>query len=245
VGISQASGSGWDDGSTSQAVATRECQPRRRIGSELVDDVPLALAAASIALSYLVGTLPTAQLVGRRVGVDPTQAGSGNPGASNVYRLGGRRAGFAVLLLDMLKGAVPAAAGLAVGGRPLAVACGLAAVVGHVLPATRRFRGGKGVATAGGFAIVVWPVPSAVLAVVFLVVARLLRIASVGSLSMAAGLPVLVALTGRPAWEVAAAAALSLIVVVRHRENIRRLGRGEERPIRTSPLVPPPPERPS
>jgi acyl phosphate:glycerol-3-phosphate acyltransferase len=206
-----------------------------------VDDAPLALASAAVAVAYLAGTLPMAQLVGRRVGVDPSRAGSGNPGASNVYRLGGRRAGALVLFLDMLKGAVPTGLALALGGRELAVACGLAAVVGHVAPATRGFRGGKGVATAGGVAIVLWPIPSAVLAIVFLVAAKLVGIASVGSLLMAIGLPVLVALTGRPAWEAAAAVVMSVIVVARHRENIRRIGSGDERSIRTDPHRPPTP----
>ncbi len=207
-----------------------------------MDDVPLALASAMVAVAYFVGTIPTAHLVGRRVGVDPSRSGSGNPGASNVYRLGGRRAGVAVLVVDMLKGAAPTAVGLVVGGRELGVACGIAAVLGHVLPATRRFKGGKGVATASGAAVVLWPIPSLVLGVVFFLAARFIGIASVGSLLMAAGLPVLVALTGRPAWEVVAASLLALIVVVRHGENIRRLGRGEERSLRSDPLVPPPTE---
>ena len=206
-----------------------------------MDDVPFALASAAVAVAYLAGTLPMAHLIGRGVGVDPTRAGSGNPGASNVYRLGGRRAGALVLFLDMLKGAVPTGIALALGGRELAVACGLAAVVGHVVPATRRFRGGKGVATAGGVAIVLWPIPSAALAIVFLVAAKVVGIASVGSLLMAVGLPVLVALTGRPAWEIAAAVVLSIIVVARHWENIRRINSGNERSIRTDPHRPPTP----
>jgi acyl phosphate:glycerol-3-phosphate acyltransferase len=210
-----------------------------------VDDLPLVLASATVALAYLVGTLPTAQLVGRRIGVDPSRAGSGNPGASNVYRLGGRRAGAVVLLVDLLKGVVPTAIALGLGGRPLGVACALAAVCGHVLPVTRGFRGGKGVATAGGAALVLWPLPSVVLAVVFVVAARLVGIASVGSLAMAVGLPVLVALTGRPGWEIAASASLALIVVVRHRENIRRLGRGDERSLGTGRFVPPTTESPT
>lgn len=207
-----------------------------------MDDLPLALASATVALAYLVGTLPTAQLVGRRIGVDPVSAGSGNPGASNVYRLGGRRAGALVLGVDLLKGLVPAAIGLALGGRELGVACALAAVCGHVFPVTRRFQGGKGVATSGGAALVLWPIPSLVLAVVFVVAARVVGIASVGSLAMAVGLPVLVAVTGRPGWEIATSAALAAIVVVRHRDNIRRLSRGEERPLGATRFVPPPTE---
>ena len=179
--------------------------------------------------AYLLGTFPTAAIIGRRLGVDPTREGSGNPGASNVYRLGGRRAGLAVFLGDLAKGALAAGVGLAVGGRPLAMACGAAAVVGHILPVTRRLRGGRGVATAAGMALVLYPVISAGLAVVWVLVARVFRQASLASLVVAAGLPVTLAVVGRPAWEIASVVAVAGLVVLRHRENIGRLVRGQER----------------
>lgn len=207
-----------------------------------MDAVPLVVAVLCAAVSYAVGTLPTALLVGARRGVDPTRSGSGNPGASNVYRLAGRRAGALVLLGDMAKGAVPTAVGFLVGGRELALACGVAAVLGHVVPITRRFRGGKGVATAAGVAVVAWPLASAALVAVFLVVGRVVGIASVGSLVIAVGLPCLLVVLDRPAWEVGVAVALALLVVVRHRDNIRRLGRGEERRVRPTPSAAPPTE---
>src|SRR5690606_24823442 len=109
---------------------------------------------------------------------------------------------------------VPTAAALALDGRPLAVAAGIAAVLGHVFPATRGFRGGKGVATAGGAALVLWPAVSCALIVVFVVLARFVGTASVGSLAMAVGLPVGVAVLGGPAWEVAAAAGTAALVIV-------------------------------
>lgn len=197
---------------------------------------PAIVTVVAVVVAYAVGTLPTAALVGARRGVDPTAAGSGNPGASNVYRLLGRRAGIAVLVGDLLKGLVPTGLALAAGERPLAVACGVAAVVGHVAPAQRRFRGGKGVATAGGVAIVLWPIVSVVLLLAFVAAARLVGIAAVGSLVMAAGLPVGVGVTGRPAGEVGAAVGLALLVALRHSANIRRLLRGEEQ--RTRPPQP-------
>lgn len=199
---------------------------------------PIAVVAAAGA-AYLAGTLPTAAWVGGRRGVDPTTTGSRNPGASNVYRLAGRRAGAAVLAVDLLKGLVPAAAALALDGRGLALLCGTAAVVGHVVPVQRAFRGGKGVATAGGVALVVWPAVSAALMLVFVTAARVAGTASVGSLAMAAGLPVGVAVTGRPAWEVAASTAIALLVVVRHTGNILRLARGEEPRLDRATSVPP------
>lgn len=201
---------------------------------------PVVVTVSAVVAAYVLGTLPTAVLVGARRGVDPTAAGSGNPGASNVYRLLGRRAAAVVLVVDVLKGAVPVAVVLGLGGeRALALACGVAAVVGHVAPVQRGFRGGKGVATAGGAALVLWPIVSLVLIGLFLVAGRFVGIASVGSLVMAAGLPVGVAVAGRPAGEVVAAAGLALLVVVRHAANIRRLLRGEER--RTAQPDPAPP----
>src|SRR5690349_2170234 len=97
-------------------------------------------AGAGIAASYVLGTFPTAQLVGKRVGHDPTREGSGNPGASNVYRTAGRAAGALVLLGDAAKGAVPTAIALVASGRPLAAWCWVAAVLGHVIaiPGVRR-----------------------------------------------------------------------------------------------------------
>jgi glycerol-3-phosphate acyltransferase PlsY len=140
----------------------------------------------------------------------------------------GRRAGATVLLGDLGKGAIAALIGLAAGDRALGVACGLSAVVGHVAPVTRRFRGGKGVATAAGMTIVLLPWVALVLAVLWLVVVKVVGAASVASLAVAAATPVLVAVAGRPAGEVAAFAACAALVALRHRDNIGRLRRGEE-----------------
>lgn len=191
----------------------------------------VVLSWSLVAPAYLLGTFPTAVLVGRRVGRDVTQEGSGNPGASNAYRTMGRRAGALVLLGDLCKGAVATGAGLAVGSRGVAVACGLAAVVGHVLPATRGFRGGKGVATAAGMTLVLLPLVGLGLAAAWVVVAKVTGTASVASIAIAASLPVAAALAGRPLGEVVAFAACSVVVLARHFENIGRLRRGEERGI--------------
>lgn len=189
---------------------------------------------AVIVGAYLAGTFPTAQLVGRRLGRDPTREGSGNPGATNVYRTAGRRAGAMVALGDVLKGAVPAGVGYLVDGRPLATVAWIAAVAGHVAPVTRGWRGGKGVATGAGGAVVLHPLVVAALAVVFGVVVKLTRRASLGSLSMAVLLPVGVAIVGRPAWEVVSSAALGALVLVRHGANVRRLLAGTEQTYRRS-----------
>lgn len=184
-----------------------------------------------ILAAYLVGTVPTAQVIAGWAGHDPTREGSGNPGASNVYRVAGRRAGVAVFAVDAAKGAVPALVGLLVDGRGLGLACGVAAMLGHIFPVLRGFRGGKGVATFGGVAWVLYPVVSLVLVAVWLAVVRRFGKASLGSLVLAVLLPVGVAVRGRPWWEVAVVVAVGLVVVARHRDNIRRLLRREEQPL--------------
>jgi glycerol-3-phosphate acyltransferase PlsY len=189
------------------------------------------LAWLLVVPAYLLGTFPTAILVGRREGRDPTQEGSGNPGASNAFRTMGRRAGAIVLLGDLAKGALAAGMGLATGNRAIGVACGLAAVLGHVAPVTRGFRGGKGVATGAGMALVLLPLPTLVLALVWLVAVRLSGAASAGSVAVAVGVPVAAAAVGRPPGEVLAFAACGVLVVARHRGNLERLRHGEERSL--------------
>jgi glycerol-3-phosphate acyltransferase PlsY len=184
--------------------------------------------------AYLLGTFPTASLVGRREGVDPSLAGSGNPGASNTYRLAGRRAGVLVLVGDVVKGAAAAGVGLAVEGRALGFAAGAAAVLGHVAPVTRRFRGGKGVATAAGVAIVLLPVPAAIAGAAFVVVAATTRTASVASLVGVVALVAAVVIAGRPAGEQLTVIAIACLIVVRHRGNLARLRRGQEHTIEGS-----------
>ena len=181
-----------------------------------------------VAVAYLLGTLPSAQLVAGRSGVDPTSAGSGNPGATNVYRTAGRRAGLVVFTADVGKGIAAVALGMAVAGRPLALACWVAATVGHVLPVTRRFRGGKGVATGGGGSIVLFPVLAVGSIVLFALVARVSGKASMGSIAIAVALPTAVAATGNGVGELLVAAGISALVLFRHLANIQRLIAGDE-----------------
>ena len=185
--------------------------------------------ALGVVAAYLVGTFPTAQLVARIAGADdPTREGSGNPGASNVYRIAGKRAGVAVGVIDALKGAVPVGLALLIAGRPEAHAVWVAAVAGHVWPITRRFRGGKGVATAGGGGLVISPIIGLACGVLFFVVVRFGRMAALGSLSIAVAFPFVSAMAGRPGWEVAVGAGVALILVIRHQSNIRRMLHDDE-----------------
>jgi len=198
------------------------------------DGLFVALAAIP---AYLLGTFPTAVLVARAGGHDVLAEGSGNPGASNVARLMGWKWGLLVMAGDLAKGAIAAGVGLAVAGRGAAYVLGILAVIGHTYPVTRHFKGGKGVATAGGMLAVLQPVLVLVLAVVWFLTARVLKLASVGSIIVAVLFPIGVAVTERAGWEIAVTSALALLVVVRHLPNLRRLVRGEE--LRTDGGAPP------
>lgn len=190
---------------------------------------PVGVSALCVIVAYLLGTFPTAVLVTRRRGVDPTRAGSGNPGATNVLRTAGKRAGAATLVGDVAKGALAAGGGWLVGGHGLGVACGVAAVVGHTLPVTRGLRGGKGVATGAGMAAVLYPVAMAVAGLGFALVVAVTRTVSLASIVAVVLLPVAAAAFGAPGWEVAALGLCAVLIVIRHRDNIARIRLGEER----------------
>ena len=187
----------------------------------------IALAAA-----YLIGSLTFATILVRIfVGVDIRTVGSGNAGGTNVLRTAGKPLAIATALLDVGKGVLAVCLMEAVTYDPRWLgAAAVAAVVGHVFPVWFGFRGGKGVATAvGGFAVLA---PLAILTVVaaFAAVVALTRYVSLGSLTAACLLPVTMGLVFRaPEGEVVAAVAATLILVVSHRDNIRRLLDGTER----------------
>lgn len=167
-------------------------------------------------------------MVARSRGVDILAQGSGNPGASNVARVLGSRWGALVFVLDALKGAVPALVGLVLDTRPGAYVLISAAVLGHMFPIMRRFRGGKGVATTGGAMFVLHPLTSLALLATWVIARKATGKASLASLLITLGLPVGVAISGAPAWEVVHVVGLCVLVLVRHIDNIRRLiGRRE------------------
>ncbi len=185
-----------------------------------------------VPVAYLLGTFPTAHLVGRLVGIDPTTQGSGNPGATNMYRVAGRGAGAMVLIGDLLKGVAPTLVALLLAGRPVAVGCAVAAVLGHIAPLTRRLRGGKGVATYGGASLVMWSFATLGAIVLFLIVTKWSGRPSVGSLVavplIPVGVGIQVAFGSVRWWEPVLLAAVALVIVSLHWRNILRLVRGEE-----------------
>jgi len=179
-------------------------------------------------LAYLLGTFPSAAIVARRKGVDIAAAGSGNPGASNTFRILGWKAGTLVFALDAGKGALAAAVGLAIDGHRGAYILGGAAVLGHVWPVTRKFKGGKGVATGAGMMLVLFPVIVLILSVVWFLLVKLTGKASLASVTVVVAFPLMVLLAGHSWGDVAVIGSLALVVVVRHASNLRRLARGEE-----------------
>jgi acyl phosphate:glycerol-3-phosphate acyltransferase len=179
---------------------------------------------------YLLGSLPFAYWVPRLLrGEDIRERGSGNVGASNVFRVYGRELGVPVALLDVAKGFAAASLGLWVGGPLVGVLAGAAAMVGHARPIFLRFeRGGKMVATAGGATFALAPLAAFCCIGVWLVVFLLTRYASLASIVTALALAVLVVVLGYPWPIVVFGVAGAAAVIAVHRENIRRLVRGGE-----------------
>jgi glycerol-3-phosphate acyltransferase PlsY len=190
-------------------------------------------AALWLAASYLVGAIPTSYLAGRIFrGIDLREHGSKNLGATNLYRTLGWRYAIPVGLFDIAKGAIPVLvfAPRVSDSQLFALACGVAAVVGHVFSVFVGFRGGKGVATAAGVMLGLTPAALGVAAVVWMVLVYATGYVSVGSIAAAAVFPLAVFLLEHPdrpeiLWiDVALAAA----IIWFHRANIRRLLKGTE-----------------
>jgi len=183
--------------------------------------------------AYLAGSVCFGIVVARSRGVDLREVGSGNVGATNVSRALGKNAGRAVLFLDGLKGLVPVlVARFAVStDRDLWIAVvGVAAVLGHVLPVWHGFRGGKGAATAVGVLLGAQPLAGLGAAISFAVLKVASKRASVGSLGACLVGVAITAVLGQASWLTAMAIAISVVVFIRHADNLRRLVRGEEPP---------------
>ncbi len=188
------------------------------------------IEAAAVLGGYLLGSLPFGYWLPRLFRHEDIRTrGSGNVGASNVFRVYGRRLGIAVALLDLGKGFAAALLGMWAGGALIGVLAGAAAMVGHARPVFLRFeKGGKMVATAGGAFLALAPLAALGCVAVWLVVFLVTRYASLASIVTAAALPVLVLAIGYP-WPVLVfAAAGAAAVIFLHRHNVRRLLGGTE-----------------
>ncbi|MBN2206767.1 MAG: glycerol-3-phosphate 1-O-acyltransferase PlsY [Candidatus Aminicenantes bacterium] len=182
--------------------------------------------------SYLLGAVPSGYLLVRlRARRDIRSLGSGNTGATNVLRIQGWKAALPVALFDVVKGALPPFLALRLfHDERLALIAALLAVLGHCYPVYIGFRGGKGVATTlGALLIVGWWTPFAVALAVFAGTLALTRFVSLGSLLAALSVPVSSLVFNRGRAFAAWGLALFVLIAIRHRENIGRLLRGEER----------------
>ncbi|NUQ21320.1 MAG: glycerol-3-phosphate 1-O-acyltransferase PlsY [Gemmatimonadaceae bacterium] len=191
--------------------------------------------AVAVVVGYILGSIPFAYLAGKLTrGIDLRQHGSGNLGATNVYRTLGGKIAAVVLVLDALKGAIPVllVRRFAVGDHLAlwAVAAGIAAIAGHAKPIFLLWRGGgKGVATAAGVFLALAPVPTLVALVTWLLVVLVSGYVSLASLAAAVALPVAIAvLLGTGSVLFGVSVAIALFVFWTHRGNIGRLRRGEE-----------------
>ena len=207
---------------------------------------PSALSMVCLlAGAYLLGSVPFAFLIGRFLGVDIRKTGSGNIGATNLSRAAGRKWGIVAFGLDFLKGLLPVVAATRLsaarpegfawtGGGGLALAAGLAAILGHVFPVYLGFRGGKGVATTFGVMAALSWVATVAAAAVWLVLYLATRTVSIASMGAALALPAALACLecgrggGHHAGILVFAAAMGLLILVRHRSNLARLLKGEE-----------------
>lgn len=186
--------------------------------------------ALSIIAAYLIGAIPTGVLLTRLVGgADVRKAGSGNIGATNVYRVAGKKLGVLTLVGDALKGLLPVLAAQAAGWSPGMVALiAAAAFLGHLYPVYLGFKGGKGVATALGIFLVLSPLAVLIALLLFVALVWKWRYISLGSICAAGAMPLLVLLFKGNAGLFAASLFIGGMVIVRHRSNIERLLAGTE-----------------
>ncbi len=192
------------------------------------------VAAALVGVAYLIGSFSFAVILVRlRTGKDIRTEGSGNAGATNVLRSHGKALGLAVAVLDVAKGAAAVLLVRQVTADPrYAAAAGFAAILGHVFPIFYGFRGGKGVATAVGAFLVLAPWATLICVGAFVVVIALTRYVSLGSITGIVLLPpVAGGIFHASTPVVAAAAATAVLVILKHRENLRRLAAGTERKL--------------
>jgi glycerol-3-phosphate acyltransferase PlsY len=205
--------------------------------------VPIVGYALTLVIAYLLGSIPTGFLVAKARGVDIRAVGSGNIGATNVFRILGKAAGSFVLLADAAKGWVAVffvakllAAWFYPGASPRALAwfqlgAGVAAILGHIYTCWLHFKGGKGIATSAGALLALMPGAVLVALGVWILVFALSRYVSLASICAAFVLPFAAWLLDASITRVVAIAALAVLAIYKHKSNIKRLMNGTENRI--------------
>lgn len=183
-----------------------------------------------IAAAYLLGSIPTGLLLGKLYGIDVRKEGSGNIGATNLYRTVGRKVGVLTLALDCLKGMLPVLLAWKLGGmqEPMQAFIGLAAFSGHVFSIFLLFKGGKGVATALGVYLALAPLAVLGALAIFIILVAIWRYISLGSIIAAGAMPVIIYFRPHTNGLLIATALISAIVITKHHTNISRLLAGTE-----------------
>lgn len=199
----------------------------------------IVVLVGAVCAAYLAGSIPFGVLFARARGVDLQKSGSGNIGATNAMRVLGKRMGAIVLLCDAAKGTAPVLAArewlapqlLPPTANGWVAGIGFAAFAGHLVSPWLRFRGGKGVATALGVFLALAPVPTLAAAAIFALTYAITRVSSLGSLVAATSLWPMLWWTGAPRPYLACAGAMWALIVFKHRGNLARLARGEEKRV--------------
>lgn len=186
------------------------------------------LLSAAI-IGYFLGSIPFSYIVSQKLGhVDIRKHGSGNTGATNVYRVLGRKVGLIAFLGDFLKGCFAALIGYFLADSDGAAVCATISVVGHCFPFALGFKGGKGVATSAGMVVATQPLIGLIMLVIHLVTLKTAKIMSVASIVAAMAFPILAIIFNTSDIYVGCSVFLSAFVIFRHKSNIQKLLRGEE-----------------
>lgn len=187
---------------------------------------------------YFLGNISTSYIVGKMTkNIDIRKFGSGNAGATNTLRVLGVKAGLLVFAVDIIKGVIAVLIGRLIAGDIGGMIAGGAAVAGHVWPVILGFKGGKGVATSFGMFLVMFPWAALVMFVVFFTLVAVTRYMSVGSITAAVLLPILLLVSGYDVVYVLFGLVMAMLVVYLHKENLVRLLAGKENKIGGKPRV--------
>jgi acyl phosphate:glycerol-3-phosphate acyltransferase len=207
--------------------------------------VDLGLYFATALAAYLIGSLPTGYLVARARGIDIREKGSGNIGATNVFRILGKPAGIFVLVVDGLKGYAACAwisdlmlrwfANPEIAGETVRITAGIAAILGHNYTCWLRFKGGKGIATSAGVLAALVPAALLIILAIWIIVFALTRYVSLASISAAFSLPIAAWVTRNHLSVVLVTTAMGALAIYKHRANIHRLLEGTENRIGSKP----------